>query len=424
MAQLLLVDDDPLILKLYRDGLRQQGFLVETAADGLAAVKQLTVAKPDLMVLDLMMPRFNGVDVLKFARSKPELADLPVILLSNSFMDNLVEEASQLGINFALTKLESTPASLAPIIQDILAENARVAATAPPPAPAPSPPPAPAPAAGQGPTRNPGSGLTQQAPTSRTPPGSTDEAGFKNKARQDLQDNGAANILALRKLFQLVQSAETDSERSVRLQDFFRKVHFVSVMAGMAHYYRVAQLATAFEAMLFELMDRPERFNPSMLRTCAMTLDFMGTLFQQPPEAESNTPPTAEVLVVDDDRLAHRLIVAALRRAQFNATSMDDPRAALEALRTRHYDVVLLDIEMPGMTGFELCQQLRELPSYQSIPVIYVTSHNDFNSRVQSVVSGGDDLISKPVFPMELAVKTISHLLRKQLGPAGKLPPA
>jgi len=52
-----------------------------------------------------------------------------------------------------------------------------------------------------------------------------------------------------------------------------------------------------------------------------------------------------------------------------------------------------------------------------------VTSHNDFNSRVQSVVSGGDDLISKPVFPMELAVKTISHLLRKQLGrPAA--PPA
>src|SRR5438046_2748669 len=56
--KILLVDDDPLILKIYRDGLARQGLRVETAGDGLAAVQSLRAAKPDWVVLDLMMPKF------------------------------------------------------------------------------------------------------------------------------------------------------------------------------------------------------------------------------------------------------------------------------------------------------------------------------------------------------------------------------
>ena len=78
-------------------------------------------------------------------------------------------------------------------------------------------------------------------------------------------------------------------------------------------------------------------------------------------------------------------------------------------------DVVLMDIEMPGMDGLELCKQLRRLPGYQKTPVIYVTSHSDFESRARSALSGGDDLIGKPVFALELAVKAMAHLLISQM---------
>jgi len=67
------------------------------------------------------------------------------------------------------------------------------------------------------------------------------------------------------------------------------------------------------------------------------------------------------------------------------------------------------------MTGFELCKRLRKLPGYAKVPVVYVTSHSDFEHRAKGILSGGDDLIAKPVFAMELAVKCIMLLLRSRL---------
>jgi CheY-like chemotaxis protein len=74
-----------------------------------------------------------------------------------------------------------------------------------------------------------------------------------------------------------------------------------------------------------------------------------------------------------------------------------------------------LDIKMPEMDGFELCHRLRALPGYQKTPVIYITGHSDFETRAKSVLSGGDDLISKPVFPLELTVKAVAHLLKRHV---------
>ncbi len=123
----------------------------------------------------------------------------------------------------------------------------------------------------------------------------------------------------------------------------------------------------------------------------------------------------AKILAVDDDALGNRLVVAALRHAQLDAQSTEDPLVALQLLREKQSNLLLLDIEMPGMDGLELCKQLRRLPGYQKPPVIYVTSHSDFESRARSALSGGDDLIGKPVFALELAVKAMAHLLISQM---------
>jgi len=65
------------------------------------------------------------------------------------------------------------------------------------------------------------------------------------------------------------------------------------------------------------------------------------------------------------------------------------------------------------MDGIELCKRLRALPGYEKIPVIYVTLHSDFETRARTVLSGGNDLIAKPILPAELAVKVVMHLLKK-----------
>jgi CheY-like chemotaxis protein len=408
------VDDDPLVLRLYQDGLSHEGAQVETAADGLAAVQSLRARRPDLVVLDLMMPRFTGVDVLKFIRGQPNLADLPVVVLSNSYMNELAGEAVALGVHKALLKVRCSPTVLTGIINHICSgkpsqedpahllavpkeTNKAVSAASPPQSP-PAPP---------SPTKT------------ATPPQIRREAAASEcraKALSALLDNVSATRAALRSLCQAFANAPNPAARGLALQNLWRKLHFIAATAGLAECHQLAQMASAFEALLFELTDKPDAVTPSVLRTIVATVDFVGLLLDRARDSEADLPPSAPTLVVDDDPLSNRLIVAALRRAHLQARSVEDPLVALQWLQTERYDLVLLDVEMPGMNGFELCRKLRLLPGYEKTPVIYVTSHSDFATRANSILSGGGDLISKPVFPMELAVKALTHLLRNRLG--------
>jgi chemosensory pili system protein ChpA (sensor histidine kinase/response regulator) len=85
---ILYVEDDPVMLMAYRHRLEGEGFSVESAKDGLEAMKVLLHLVPDLVVLDLMLPRFDGAEVLKFMQANPRLKTVPVIILStNSIVD-------------------------------------------------------------------------------------------------------------------------------------------------------------------------------------------------------------------------------------------------------------------------------------------------------------------------------------------------
>jgi CheY-like chemotaxis protein len=120
MKTILFVEDDAIIVRVYCTKFLREGFLVEVAEDGLAAVKVLPAVKPDLVVLDLMMPRLNGVDVLKFIRSDPALKAMPVIILSNAFMSDLGQAASAVGAELALLKSGCTPAQLVAAARKLL----------------------------------------------------------------------------------------------------------------------------------------------------------------------------------------------------------------------------------------------------------------------------------------------------------------
>jgi CheY-like chemotaxis protein len=417
MRRILFVDDDPLVVRIYQEALTRRGFEVETALDGVAATKALHANKPDLMVLDLMMPRLSGVDVLKFVRAEPDLASLPVIVLSNAYMDDLAGEAVASGAQKGLLKVRCTPSILIGVIRELLEGQppsqdpvhiAAASATPEPQAtlPVPRVPVTPAP---RPPAPPPGSAgaLLEHAPT---------DTDFRSKARSHFLETAPATSAALRSLFQAFARATNDqAERELRLQNLYRKVHFLTAGAGMAECYPIARMAGVFEAMLFELTTKRGLESASVMRTAAFALDVFDQLFQHARLSIHDSPPAAEILVVDDDALSNRLVVSALRHAQLQARSTENPFVALQWLREKVHDLVLLDIEMPGMDGFDLCKRLRQLPGYQHTPVIYVTGHTDFESRTRSALSGGDDLIAKPIFPMELAVKTMAHLLSSQM---------
>ena len=181
----------------------------------------------------------------------------------------------------------------------------------------------------------------------------------------------------------------------------------------------IAQISDAVEALIKDLLEKPKNINASTLRTVASALDFMHS-FAERGNAAMGRPQLAppNILVVDDEAISRRAIIYALEKAKLKSVEASDPNVACDMLSESNFDLIFLDVDMPGMTGFELCTKLRGLPGYKKTPVVFVTSLNDFESRANSTVSGGNDFIAKPFLFMELAVKALVHVLRSRMEPA------
>jgi CheY-like chemotaxis protein len=372
MTRILLVDDDAVTLEAYRSRLSNSGLEVSSARDGIAALKQLHDLRPDLVVLDLMMPKFSGFEVLRYIRSEPELKHMSVVVLSNYYSEDPEHLAAMSEANVTLYKSDCTPTLLLDTVQHLLHRG---------PVPLPS--------------------RAARAPARRI---------SKDFARQAL-----LTLATMRQLNDAFVQSEPGQPQNLRLYDFYQKAHAFTGAAATAGHEEMAVLASAFEAFLSELLQKPTLILPSTLQTIAYTLEFFRVLLAEADTIETVRWETSKALVIDDDPISTHALIAALRKTKLGAFGLHDPVQALESLRQDSYCLILLDIEMPGMNGFELCEQIRKLPGYARTPVIFVTGHAEFDNRIHSVLSGGNDLIAKPVFAIELAVKAITHLLRSRL---------
>jgi DNA-binding response OmpR family regulator len=117
------------------------------------------------------------------------------------------------------------------------------------------------------------------------------------------------------------------------------------------------------------------------------------------------------LFIEDDDqiRLALRL---ALEDEGYEVTEAADGRAGLDQFAVREPDLVLLDLRLPDMSGFDVCRQLR---SSSLVPIIIVTAQMDTHDLVAGLEAGADDYVTKPVVPKELAARIRAHLRRVQL---------
>ncbi len=175
------------------------------------------------------------------------------------------------------------------------------------------------------------------------------------------------------------------------------------------------QTASALEGLLKQMVEKAGNITASSFRTVVGGVDLLGKLCS----AEVKLPPLADqplkFLVVDDDLISRHAMSLALNKAFSQPDLAVDGAAALEQARQLAYDVIFLDVMMPGMDGFELCTKIRNSPLNQSTPVVFVTSQNDFDARAQSAISGGNDLLGKPFLVFEITVKSLTLGLQKRL---------
>ncbi|GAC1413069.1 MAG: hypothetical protein NVSMB66_4000 [Candidatus Doudnabacteria bacterium] len=114
MKKILLVEDEPFLSGMYKTKLGLEGFEVSTAKDGEEALDKIKEEKFDLILLDIMMPKINGFEVLKSIRKDPEkqTANVPVLMLTNLGQKSDIEQGLLLGANDYIVKASFTPAEV------------------------------------------------------------------------------------------------------------------------------------------------------------------------------------------------------------------------------------------------------------------------------------------------------------------------
>jgi DNA-binding response OmpR family regulator len=123
MAKILVVDDSPALLELYDFTLSSEGYKVETAKDGVEGLKKMSEFKPDLILLDILMPNKDGFDTLKEIRADDKKT--PILLLTNVDEQSKVEKGLKMGATDYIVKFQQTPNQVVEEIRQVLQKSGK-----------------------------------------------------------------------------------------------------------------------------------------------------------------------------------------------------------------------------------------------------------------------------------------------------------
>jgi CheY-like chemotaxis protein len=367
---ILILDDDQPVSEGYREKLQAQGFKVELTAAFDTTLQFFKKTAVDLAILDLCLPGINVVELIKNIRSDSGIPSTPIIAFSNPYLGTFTQAAVQAGATKSVPKVDTTPERLLEFVRELgVSASPKVG----------------------------GRGAVEALEANQEKPPS------------NLLINRSEIMAKLRASYQNFTRAEREDLRRTALLQMHRHLRLLAGSANVLALRKVVQLSTALEALFVELYTEPAKITASVVRTIAHSIETLASLFDRPAISQDEVIPS-KILVVDDEVIARQLICAAVGTADLEAVGLNDPLAAQRLLKRERFDLIFLDVEMPGLTGLELCVKIRAMEPNRSTPIVFVTSHSDFGSRAQSALSGGNDFIAKPFLLVEVALKAITWL--------------
>ena len=376
----ILILDDEAASQAYRHKFQAQGFKTELTSAFDTTLQTLKSAAVDLAILDLCAPGINVIELIRSIRSDDGLSRIPIIVFSNPYLGRLTQAAADAGATKCVEKFDTTPERLLELMREL--------------------------------------GITATPKVAGGNAGVIFELNRENSSA-NLLLNGSQVLAKLRAGFQNFTRTEREDLRRVALLQMHRQLHLLVGRANVPAPATVVQMSIALEALVIELYTEPAKTTPSVVRTMAHSIEILASLFEDSDGSQRKVMSRAKVLAVDDEVIARQLICSALEKARLEPVALDDPLAAHHLLEREHFGLIFLDIEMPGLTGLELCANIRATELNGSTPIVFVTSHSDFGSRAQSALRGGNDFIAKPFLLVEVALKALTWLFKDTAEPLG-----
>jgi DNA-binding response OmpR family regulator len=372
MPKILIVDDDDLIIRVYRSKFLAEGFDVAVASTGPDALKQVDSAKPDVVLLDLNLPGIAGIEIIRSLRFSPTRKSLPVVVFSNAYLPEEMAAARSAGADQVICKGKSNPPDVVKAVRRVLATD--VSATE----------------------------------SFRKSPVQRQVESELTMHRKQMADYAKIALPEMKLMLGTPPALNAGNMTNLptHLHTFCRR-------AGAAELSAVSNLASALEAMIRTLRDRPQKVTASAGRTTLQALSRLEDLIFPLPRP---TRPLGNLraLVLDDEEIASRLEESALRQVGIASDRFTTVDEALSAARAKQYELVISDVMMGAKSGFKFGAEVRLMEGFERMPIVYVTAIEDFENKYRTIANAMDDYLGKPFLPLELAVKALVHLFRRQ----------
>ncbi len=230
------------------------------------------------------------------------------------------------------------------------------------------------------------------------------------------EKTGKAGIAAMRRCVSDFNGSEPRDLRHIK--ELHTQAHAFSERARGYGQVVIHRITTAFAAYVESLFRVPERVTPEAQAKMEAAISFISGLLSQQGIERSVPLCDVRVYMVDDDPQSSETVSAALDCVGLKTRSTTYSSAAIADLVEEHYDLIVLDLDMPDLDGFELCSHIRKIPHHAKTPIIFLTGYESEGNREECLRSGGTDFFGKPFNVQELGLNVLSHIIQSRLNDA------
>jgi len=225
------------------------------------------------------------------------------------------------------------------------------------------------------------------------------------------------HIEKLRSRLEAASKAGDAGARNELLGEIFVGVHKLTSETQRRGLASAHRLSGALEELLRTLLERPALCKGFVLDAVADALDLLAepTLSGPAPGFDQSS---FRILVVDDDPISRRAAAGSIQLVFGRPECVESGEAALGLAGKQPFDLILMDVFMPGMDGFETCVKIRQTAANRETPILFITGCFDEETCRRATEAGGCGFLAKPVLPKEIKLRTLTLTLRMRLGRA------
>ena len=415
--KILVVEDNAKNMKLVRSLLKLGGFEVLEAGDAETGLDIASQQQPDLILMDIQLPGMDGLAATKIIKADEALKNIPVVALTSYAMRGDDKKGYAVGCDGYISKPLDTRSFLNRI-HTYLQYTPKKAAAVETPAPEPSTPE----------INRPKVLIVDDVPMNiKLLAGKLGERSYETHSatsgEEALEKIEACppDLILLDIMMPGIDGYEVT--RRVKQDPRWRHIPIILITALDGSEDKIRGLEAGAEEFLTKPVNRAELLARvrSMLKLKRYSEQLqVRTQSEQRIYSSDNQPAPAttvregqRVLLVEDDDKDIKFYKAILQNQPFELDVVNDGVAAIHKALKEKIDVILLDILLPRLDGFKVCQKLKGLDETKDIQIAVITCLDDLESKIKGVQLGADDFLIKPVEPKELMAR-VNVLLKKK----------